>query len=271
MKGKPLVRILVPPGIECSGGCLTCLLHAASQPTTARLSCMLVSNRGTQRSAPHAESVSWVGLPAGNARCVVDTSRLLVLLQDNMEFMQWLKAYFDGQTGGQAPEGYDAKSRRASSRTGDVRTAGTGGRGRPRQASCPPCVHSRPTRRAPAGAGVQHGKESGHRGIEPCSGGTRDIAAVCCEGPTRALGEVQSAHAAGVLQHKHQWHEGGRRRRAGPRCSTASHGALHTAPGCLPSTAGGVDNILHNVVTLLRTYRRSTCFTTASGATPGCR
>lgn len=54
---------------------------------------------------------------------------------DNMEFMQWLKAYFDGQTGGQAPEGYDAKTRRASSRTGDVRTAGTGGRARPRQAS----------------------------------------------------------------------------------------------------------------------------------------
>ena len=57
-----------------------------------------------------------------------------------MEFMQWLKAYFDGQTGGQAPEGYDAKTRRASSRTGDVRTAGTAGRGRPRQASCATCM-----------------------------------------------------------------------------------------------------------------------------------
>lgn len=160
MKGKPLVRIVVPLEIECFwwlyGGCLTYFLHAASPPTTARLSCMLVSNRGTQRSAPLAESVSWVGLPAGNARCVVDTSRLLVLLQDNMEFMQWLKAYFDGQTGGQAPEGYDAKSRRASSRTGDVRTAASGGRARPRQASCPPCTLLVPMCRVPAGVSMQH-------------------------------------------------------------------------------------------------------------------
>lgn len=43
------------------------------------------------------------------------------LPQDNMEFMQWMKAYFDGQTGGQPPEGYDARARRASSRTGDVK------------------------------------------------------------------------------------------------------------------------------------------------------
>jgi hypothetical protein len=73
-----------------------------------------------------------------------------VLLQDNMEFMQWMKAYFDGQTGGQAPEGYDARSRRASSRTGDVRTAATGGRGRPRQARCPASMCILPTCRVPA-------------------------------------------------------------------------------------------------------------------------
>lgn len=49
-----------------------------------------------------------------------------------MEFMQWMKAYFDGQTGGQPPEGYDARARRANSRTGDVKSAAPANRARQR-------------------------------------------------------------------------------------------------------------------------------------------
>ena len=45
---------------------------------------------------------------------------------DNMEFMQWMKGYVDGQTGGMPIEGYDGASRRAGSRTGDVRGAAPG-------------------------------------------------------------------------------------------------------------------------------------------------
>ena len=49
---------------------------------------------------------------------------------DNMEFMQWMKSYVDGQTGGLAIDGYDGAARRAGSRTGDIRS-GAPGRRRP--------------------------------------------------------------------------------------------------------------------------------------------
>eukprot|EP00884_Botryococcus_braunii_P012977 jgi/Botrbrau1/21680/Bobra.43_1s0077.1 len=48
---------------------------------------------------------------------------------DNMEFMQWFKAYFDSQTGGH-PIDYDAITRRATCKTGDIK-----GLGAPRKAS----------------------------------------------------------------------------------------------------------------------------------------
>lgn len=44
---------------------------------------------------------------------------------DNMEFMQWMKAYVDGQTGGMPISNYDGPGRRAESRTGDIRGVGT--------------------------------------------------------------------------------------------------------------------------------------------------
>lgn len=40
---------------------------------------------------------------------------------DNMEFMQWMKNYFDNQTNGQGVEGYDGPTRRALCKTGDIR------------------------------------------------------------------------------------------------------------------------------------------------------
>jgi microtubule-associated protein, RP/EB family len=42
---------------------------------------------------------------------------------DNMEFMQWFKAYFDSQTGGHPIE-YDAVARRAMCKTGDIKGLG---------------------------------------------------------------------------------------------------------------------------------------------------
>lgn len=42
---------------------------------------------------------------------------------DNMEFMQWFKAYFDSQTGGHPVE-YDAVARRAACKTGDIKGLG---------------------------------------------------------------------------------------------------------------------------------------------------
>lgn len=49
---------------------------------------------------------------------------------DNMEFMQWMKSYVDGQTGALPIDGYDGAARRAGSRTGDIRS-GAPGRRRP--------------------------------------------------------------------------------------------------------------------------------------------
>lgn len=40
---------------------------------------------------------------------------------DNIEFMQWLKAYWDQQTGSAGVPDYDGPGRRSSCRTGDVR------------------------------------------------------------------------------------------------------------------------------------------------------
>ena len=48
---------------------------------------------------------------------------------DNIEFMQWFKAYWDSRTGGGNERhlgGYDARARRAASKTGDVRGGGGG-------------------------------------------------------------------------------------------------------------------------------------------------
>lgn len=42
---------------------------------------------------------------------------------DNMEFMQWFKSYFDHQTNCQGIRDYDGPSRRAISKTGDLKTA----------------------------------------------------------------------------------------------------------------------------------------------------
>jgi microtubule-associated protein, RP/EB family len=63
----------------------------------------------------------------------VDVARLVKARPlDNIEFMQWFKAYWDSQTGGgneHALSGYDARARRAASKTGDVRGGGGGGGG----------------------------------------------------------------------------------------------------------------------------------------------
>ena len=44
---------------------------------------------------------------------------------DNIEFMQWLKAYWDQQTGSRGVPNYDGPGRRGGSRTGDVRSTPT--------------------------------------------------------------------------------------------------------------------------------------------------
>ena len=67
----------------------------------------------------------------------VDVARLVKARPlDNIEFMQWFKAYWDSRTGGgggggvEGPlEGYDARARRAASKTGDVRGGGNGNGG----------------------------------------------------------------------------------------------------------------------------------------------
>ena len=41
---------------------------------------------------------------------------------DNIEFMQWMKAYWEQQTGGAGVPDYDGPGRRAACRTGDVRS-----------------------------------------------------------------------------------------------------------------------------------------------------
>jgi hypothetical protein len=46
---------------------------------------------------------------------------------DNMEFMQWLKTYFDQHTGGQGVHDYEPAARRALCKTGDARGPGGGG------------------------------------------------------------------------------------------------------------------------------------------------
>ena len=60
----------------------------------------------------------------------VDVARLVKARPlDNIEFMQWFKAYWDSQTGGGNEGhlgGYDARARRAASKTGDVRGGGGG-------------------------------------------------------------------------------------------------------------------------------------------------
>ena len=67
----------------------------------------------------------------------VDVARLVKARPlDNIEFMQWFKSYWDSQTGGGGGEdgggalsGYDARARRAASKTGDVRGGGGGNGG----------------------------------------------------------------------------------------------------------------------------------------------
>ncbi|KIZ04504.1 Microtubule integrity protein mal3 [Monoraphidium neglectum] len=55
----------------------------------------------------------------------VDVSKLIKgRLMDSMEFMQWLKRYFDQQTLGDGITDYDAAARRALCKTGDVRGSG---------------------------------------------------------------------------------------------------------------------------------------------------
>ena len=47
---------------------------------------------------------------------------------DNLAFMQWCKAHFDGVTGGGplGRVGYDPAARRAASKTGDIKAGGVG-------------------------------------------------------------------------------------------------------------------------------------------------
>lgn len=68
----------------------------------------------------------------------VDVARLVKARPlDNIEFMQWFKSYWDSRTGGGIDDslgGYDARARRAASKTGDVRgsaglSAGASGNG----------------------------------------------------------------------------------------------------------------------------------------------
>lgn len=54
---------------------------------------------------------------------------------DNMEFMQWMKAYFDKETGGMGiADDYDPSGRRALCKTGDYK-AGPGKGARPKAGS----------------------------------------------------------------------------------------------------------------------------------------
>ena len=47
-------------------------------------------------------------------------------LQDNNEFMQWFKGYWDSVTGGAAIEDYDPVARRLVAKSGDWKKARTG-------------------------------------------------------------------------------------------------------------------------------------------------
>jgi hypothetical protein len=47
---------------------------------------------------------------------------------DRAEFMQWFKMHFDNVTNGQPIIDYDGSSRRAASKTGDIKGMGGGGK-----------------------------------------------------------------------------------------------------------------------------------------------
>ncbi|CAD7697315.1 unnamed protein product [Ostreobium quekettii] len=66
---------------------------------------------------------------------------------DNMEFMQWLKAFFDRETGGMGVEDYDPVGRRMTCKTGDFRGPPGSSVGRPSSATkraTPTGVSSKP-------------------------------------------------------------------------------------------------------------------------------
>jgi microtubule-associated protein, RP/EB family len=62
---------------------------------------------------------------------------------DNLEFLQWMKAYYDTATGGVKPENYDGEERRACSKGGKKASGGGGGGGGAKPAASRPAA-SRP-------------------------------------------------------------------------------------------------------------------------------
>ncbi|GBF96000.1 hypothetical protein Rsub_08815 [Raphidocelis subcapitata] len=150
---------------------------------------------------------------------------------DNMEFMQWLKTYFDTHTGGRAVHDYDPAARRALCKTGDVRGGGGGGAGgvapSGRAAAPPPAPAAaappaaREADRAPAGhyagrlttervaapaapapaaprrAGSQKLSTAGSGGVRPSGGGALRSRAASDDGVVEQLqAEVATWRAA---------------------------------------------------------------------------
>lgn len=84
---------------------------------------------------------------------------------DNMEFMQWFRMYFDQVTNGQPVTDYDGPSRRAQSKTGDIKNAG--GPAPARQLRAAPASHTT----APS----THKAAPAHRPIGGGSPGTKAV------------------------------------------------------------------------------------------------
>lgn len=107
---------------------------------------------------------------------------------DNMEFMQWFKAYWDQQARGRCMDDYDPVARRQQSKTGDFKTPGTSissssGGARPSatpaaapapRASSARAAAAAPARKpssGPAGSGGGGGASKGGGGVAPAGGG----------------------------------------------------------------------------------------------------
>jgi microtubule-associated protein, RP/EB family len=133
----------------------------------------------------------------------VDVARLVQARPaDNLAFMQWCKAHFDGVTGGAPLEawcrgggrgGYDPAGRRAGSKTGDVKGAGGGsGKGQNR-------APVRPAGRVSGGAAAAGPR----RPLEPVAA-ARPAPAVVVAAPAPAREEEEEAAAAAAPQPRPQ-------------------------------------------------------------------